>query len=107
MNNVTLIGRLVRDANYYEGDTTPRALFTLAVDRKDDGADFIGLVAFGAQATAIHGHIGKGHLVAVEGRVQSRSYDKGGETVYVTEIVAQRVDFLARPKSGPELGGAA
>ncbi len=103
MNHLTLIGRLARAPKYYEGET-PRVLFTLAVDRHStsEDPDFIGMVAFGPQATAIAKYTGQGHLVAVEGRIQSRSYDKDGETVYVTEVVAHRVDFLARPKAASD-----
>lgn len=102
MNQVTLIGRLARTPNYYDGEN-PRVLFTLAVDRRSgDTPDYIGMVAFGPQATAVARYTDHGHLVAVEGRIQSRSYEKDGATVYVTEVVANRVDFLARPKGASD-----
>ena len=98
MNIVLLIGRLVRDPKEITGGVT----FTLAVDRPQaqDGtksADFPSIVVFGKQADNCKTYLGKGRLVAVQGRIQTGSYqNKDGETVYTEDVVAQRVKFLDR-----------
>jgi single-strand DNA-binding protein len=110
MNNVVLIGRLTRDPElrYLEGSGTSVSNFTLAIDRQlskekkaeaeSKGyptADFINIVVWGKQAENCVNYLVKGRLVAVNGRLQSRSYDaKDGTKRYVTEVVANNVQFL-------------
>lgn len=100
MNNLQLTGRLTRDANLTEG-STDRAFFTLAIDRSgsDGGTDFIGVTCFGPTARAVADHIGKGHLVAVQGRLRSNRFERDGETIHSLDVIANRVEFLARPKA--------
>ena len=103
MNTVTLIGRLTRDAKLTQGTSTERAFFTLAVDRprSDDEtaptADFIGVTCFGKTARAVADHVGKGHLVGIQGRLRSGRYEQGGNTIYTIDLIANRVQFLSRP----------
>ena len=100
MNKVILIGRLTRDPElrYGEGSTaTAVCKFTLAVDRrkKDDPTDFLNIVAFGGTADVCGKYLSKGRQVAVDGRIQTRSYEnKDGKKVNVFEIVAESVDFV-------------
>ena len=102
MNKVILIGRLARDP---EMRTTPSGVattsFTIAVQRNypnaqgDREADFISCVAWRKQAENIAKYCTKGSQVAVEGRIQTRSYDaQDGTKRYVTEIIADNVTFL-------------
>lgn len=108
MNKVTLIGRLTKDP---ELKFTPRegkavATFTLAVDRRGkDGkkeADFIPIVVWGKQAENTANYTAKGSLVGVAGRIQTRSYDaKDGGKRYITEVVAEEVQFLSKGNSTP------
>lgn len=100
MNTLTLTGRLTRDALLTEG-STDRAFFTIAIDRpgSDDGTDFIGVTCFGPTARAVTEHIGKGHLVAIQGRLRSSRFERDGETVHSLDVIANRVEFLARPKA--------
>lgn len=99
MTNVFIgIGRLARAA---EMKVTPSgtsiANFTIAVNRmkKDDPADFINCICFNKQAENLVNFTDKGSQVAVEGRLQVRSYeDRDGNKKWVTEIVANRVQFL-------------
>jgi single-strand DNA-binding protein len=105
LNNVILIGRLTKDVDLrYTPNGTAVASFTLAVsrDRKVEGqqdADFIGIVVWQKQAENCAEYIGKGSLVAVEGRLQVRSYDdKEGKKQYITELVAEKVKFLENKK---------
>lgn len=102
MNKVILIGRLTRDPDLrYTTNNVPSANFTLAVNRPFENqsgvreADFISVVIWRKQAENVKKYISKGSLVAVEGRIQTRNYDdKDGKKVYVTEVVADNVQFL-------------
>ena len=102
MNSVVLIGRLVRDPelSYTPNTQTAVARFTLAVDRpkrdsQDQGADFIRITVFGRQAETSNQYLAKGRQAAVMGRIQTGSYkNQKGETVYTTDVIADRVEFL-------------
>lgn len=101
MNNVVLIGRLTRDPDVrYTNSQLAIARFSLAIDRgkdrdgNDRGADFPNIVVFGKQAENCERYLSKGKLVAVQGRIQTGSYEKEGRKVYTTEVVAERVQFL-------------
>ena len=116
MNKVILIGRLTRDP---EMRTTPSGVattsFSIAVQRNyanaqgDREADFINCVAWRKQAENIAKYCTKGSQVAVDGRIQTRSYDaQDGTKRYVTEIIADNVTFLgSRSGSGESSSYAA
>lgn len=98
MNNCVLIGRLVRDPETrYSGETTITN-FTLAVDRvfsKDKEADFIRIVSFNKTAELCERYLAKGRQVAIQGRINTGSYEnKEGQKVYTTDVIADRVKFL-------------
>ncbi len=107
MNKVFLIGRLTRDPELrYTGSNTPVASFTLAVNRNftnqagEREADFINIVVWRKQAENVKNYIQQGSQVAVDGRLQTRSYDdKDGNRRYVTEVVADNVEFLGTKAS--------
>lgn len=102
MNRVVLIGRLTKDPELRFVPGTGRAVttFTLAVNRrfKSEGqpdADFIPIVVWGKTAENTANYVGKGKLVGVSGRIQTRNYEaKDGTRRYVTEVVADEVQFL-------------
>ena len=101
MNKVFLIGRLVRDPELrYTGTNIPVATFSIAVNRNyanaagEREADFINIVVWRKQAENVKKYITKGSLVAVEGRIQTGSYEKDGQRVYTTDVVADNVQFL-------------
>jgi single-strand DNA-binding protein len=102
LNRVSLVGRLTKDVEvrYATDGQTAIAKFTLAVDRtfKKDGqpsADFLPIIVFGKSAENCGKYIGKGRLVGVSGRIQTRSWDDtDGKRHYATEIIADEVDFL-------------
>lgn len=97
MNNVVLIGRLTKDPETRYSGETAVTTFTLAVDRqqKEKKADFIRIVAFGKTAELCERFLVKGRLVGIQGRIQTGSYkDKDDKTIYTTDIVADRVEFL-------------
>ena len=95
MNNVELMGRLVRDPKYNNGAVK----LTLAIDRSRDKdghkvTDFPSITVFGRQAENCNDYLTKGRQVVIQGRIQTGSYtDKNGKTVYTQEIVATRVEF--------------
>lgn len=102
LNKASLVGRLTRDPELrYLGNGTPVANFTLAINRTfknkngEREADFINIVVWRRQAENCAKYIGKGSLVAISGRIQSRSYENAdGQRRYVTEVVADEVHFL-------------
>ena len=106
INRVVLTGRLTRDPEVTVSQSNiPVAKFSLAVNRAfsnsngEREADFINCVAFRKQAENIQQYVKKGHLVGVDGRIQTRNYtNKEGQKVYVTEVVCDSVQFL-EPKT--------
>jgi len=109
MNKAILIGRLVKNPELTKTNTDLSVCkFTLAINRnfKDkDGneqTDFIPIVAWRKQAENCAKYLKKGSQCAVTGTIQTRSYDKDGEKRYITEIVADNVEFLSTPKQASE-----
>ena len=110
MNNVVLVGRLTRDP---ELRTTPNGIATCQISLAVNGipnangereADFINCVAWRKQAENVAKYCTKGSQVAVEGRIQTRSYDaQDGTKRYVTEVVADNVTFLGSRASGSQI----
>lgn len=104
MNKCYIIGRLTKDPEVrYTQSGTPVATFTLAVDRrvakdKDKEADFIPCVVWGKMADGVvKNYCHKGKQVAVEGRIQVRSYDaKDGTKRYVTEVIVNELELLGK-----------
>lgn len=102
MNKVFLIGRLVRDPELrYTSSNIPVATFSLAVNRNFAGqngereTDFINIVVWRKQAENCKNYINQGSQVAIDGRIQTRNYeDQNGQKRYVTEVVADNVQFL-------------
>jgi single-strand DNA-binding protein len=106
LNRVVLIGRLTRQP---ELRITPNSVsvttVTLAVDRRPSQtgqkeADFIDVVLFGRNAEVACKYLDKGRLVAVEGRLQTRTFEtKEGQRRKVVEVIADNIQFLSpRPK---------
>lgn len=114
LNVAVLIGRLTRDPELrYTPSGQAVASFTLAVDRPftnqqgERETDFIDITCWRTLAETVANHVGKGALVAVQGRVQVRSYEtKDGQRRKATEVVADTVRFL-EPKAVREARGVA
>jgi single-strand DNA-binding protein len=110
LNKVILIGRLTRDPELrYTQNGTAVANFTVAVDRpftNQEGqreADFIRVATWQKLAETCANYLSKGRLVAVEGRLQVRSYEiLGGQRRQAAEVVAETVRFLDRARDGQE-----
>ena len=103
MNKCILIGRLCSDVDSRTTTTgTAVATYRLAVDRrfKKEGqpeADFLSCVAFGNNGEFASRYLRKGMKIAVEGSIQTRSYDdKDGKKVYVTEIIVDQHEFCEK-----------
>ena len=102
MNKVFLIGRLTRDPELrYTSSNLPVASFTVAVNRTftnqsgEREADFRNVVVWRKQAENIKNYLKQGSQIAIDGRIQTRSYDDSeGKKRYVTEVVADNVQFL-------------
>ena len=114
MNSVVLVGRLARDPEVRVNPQTQNSVarFTIAVDRggkdrngEDRGADFISCVAFGKTGEFIERYFTKGKLIAIQGRIQTGKYEKDGRTVYTTDVVAERAEFVgSKSESGDNSG---
>lgn len=103
MNNVILLGRLVKDPEVkYTNTGKVVAMFTLAVERPYAGADgkhecdFIPCVLWGKSAEAVGNYVHKGQRLLVEGRLQIRAYESNGSKRWVTEVILNRFEFVER-----------
>lgn len=104
INNVTLIGRLTRDAELrYTPSNIATAQFNVACNRNfkntngEYDADFINCVMWREQAERFCNWTKKGMLVGITGRIQTRSYEgNDGKRVYVTEVVAENFQILEK-----------
>ena len=96
MNKVILIGRLTADPELRKTSNDKSvASFSLAINRGQDEVDFINVVAWETQADNVKKYLVKGSQVAIDGRIQTRNYDdKDGNKKYVTEVVANNIEFV-------------
>jgi single-strand DNA-binding protein len=114
LNKALIIGNLTRDPELKSLPSGMQvATFSMATNRvykdrdgnKQESTEFHNVVAFGRQGELVAQYLRKGSSAYVEGRLQTRSWDKDGEKRYRTEIVADRVQFGDRRSDGG--GGAA
>lgn len=110
LNKVMLYGNLTRDPelralpsgmNVVNFSVATNRVFRDRDGKKQEQTEFHNVVVFGRQADTVNQYLKKGSSVFVEGRLQTRSWEKEGEKRYRTEVVADRVQF------GPRAGGAA
>lgn len=101
MNSVALIGRVTKDIELrYSNTGMASARFSIAINRgkdkngEDRGVDFPNIVVFGKTAENCEKYLAKGRQVAIQGHIQTGSYEKDGRKVYTTDVVADRVEFL-------------
>jgi single-strand DNA-binding protein len=108
MNRVVLVGRLTKDPELkYTPSGVPVASFTLAVNRNftnqagEREADFINCQVWRKPAENVANYLKKGSLAGVDGRIQTRNFEgQDGKRVYITEVVAESVQFLEPRNSG-------
>src|SRR5699024_8645834 len=105
INRTVLVGRLTKDPELkYTQSGVAVARFTLAVNRNfknaqgQQEADFIPIQVWRKQAENVSNFLNKGSLVGVEGRIQTGSYEKDGQRVFTTDVVADSVQFLESKK---------
>lgn len=108
MNKVFLIGRLTRDPELrHTTSGIPVCQITVAISRptapgKEPETDFINVTIWNRPAENVARYLSKGRQVAVEGRIQTRSYDNNeGKRTYVTEVIANNVEFLGSANDVP------
>lgn len=104
INSVVLVGRLTKDIELRKTQSgLSVASFTVACDRRlsqeqrnnnEQSADFINCVAWRGSADFLGKYARKGDTVGVEGKIQTRNYDRDGQRVYVTEVLANSVNLL-------------
>jgi len=116
LNKAMIFGNLTRDP---EMKALPSGMqvcsFSLATNRvyndrdgkRQEIADYHNVVVFGKQAENCAKYLTKGSSAYVEGRMQTRSWDKDGVKQYRTEVIADRVQFGPRGGSAPTSGGGA
>ena len=111
LNRVVLVGRLTRDPDLrYTPNGVAVANFNIACNRPfknqqgENEADFINCVVWRKTAENLANYMRKGSMIGVDGRIQTRSYEnKEGNMVYVTEVVAESIQFLeSRGGSGQQ-----
>ncbi len=105
INKVFLFGNLTRDPelralpsgmNVVNFSVATNRVFKDRDGKKQEQTDFHNVVVFGRQADTVNQYLKKGSSVFVEGRMQTRSWEKDGEKKYRTEVVADRVQFGPR-----------
>ena len=109
LNKAILYGNLTRDPEQRALPSgTQVTSFSIATNRRykdrdgnwQDAVDYHNIVVFGRQAETSAQYLKKGSGALVEGRIQSRSFEKDGQKHYRTEIVADRVQFGPRGEGG-------
>jgi single-strand DNA-binding protein len=113
LNRVVLVGRLTKDPDLrYTQSGTAVANFTIAVNRPFSNqqgnreADFINCVIWRRPAENLANFMKKGSMIGVDGRIQTRSFEgQDGKMVYITEVVADSVQFLESKGSSSQDGG--
>lgn len=107
MNKVQMIGNLTRnpETRYSTGENqTAICRFSIAINTgygEKQRTDYPQIVVFGKQAESCDRYLKKGNKVAISGRIQTGSYEKDGQKIYTTEVVAEQVEFLT-PKQDSE-----
>lgn len=105
INNVVLVGRLTKKPELkFTANGTKYTQFSVAVQKKfksqngEYESDFISCLMWSTAAENFTKFTNKGSLVGIEGRIQTRSYDKDGKRVYITEVVAENFSLLESKK---------
>lgn len=109
MNSISLIGRTTNEIEIRTTQTgNVVASFSLAVKRPytKDKTDFFNVIAWDKKAELLKQYVSKGNMVGIGGYVQIRTYEKDGQTRYITEVIVENVDLIGgqqQPSQRPEL----
>lgn len=99
MNRVIAIGNLTDDPKVtYLQSGKAKAEFTLALQRMKEGADFPRFIAWEKKAEFMEKYCHKGMKLAVEGYIQTGSYEKDGKKVYTTDVICDNIEFCEKKK---------
>ena len=111
LNKIQLIGRIGKnpDLKYSQSN---KAIVNLSIatteswkdknGEKQEKTEWHRIVMFGKQAETCEKYVKKGMLLYIEGRLQTRTYEKEGQTHYITEIVANNFQFLEKRQAGTQ-----
>lgn len=109
MNKEILIGNLTKDVelNFTAGSGMAVAKFSLAINRMKKGeVDYINCIGFGKTAETIGQYFFKGSKIAIEGHIQTGSYDaKDGIKRYTTDVIVDRFEFVEKSNNGQATQG--
>ena len=104
LNSVVLMGRLVKTPELKQTNSGTSVWgFSVAVDNgygENKKTDFINCVAWKSTAEFVSKYFAKGQMIALSGRISTRSYDDNGTTRYITEVVAREVEFCGSKTEG-------
>jgi single-strand DNA-binding protein len=101
MNKTIIMGRMGKDPETRETENSTMCKFTVATNRKwkdNESTTWHNVVAWGKQAELIQQYFHKGSPILIEGRIDNRSYDKDGETKWISEIVLENFEFVGGRK---------
>lgn len=105
MNRVIAIGNLTDEPKVtYLQSGKAKAEFTLALQRMKEGADFPRFIAWEKKAEFMEKYCHKGMKLAVEGHIQTGSYEKDGKKVYTTDIICDNIEFCEKKKADETTG---
>lgn len=103
MNSVNLTGRLTKDIEIRKTQSGKSVTsFSLAVRRDRSNTDFISCVAWETTADFLGRYGKKGNKIGIIGKIQTRTYDSNGRTVYVTEVICNYVELLEVKEEKPK-----
>jgi len=112
MNKAILIGNLGKDIELrYTDSNMAVGRFSIALNRgkdkdgNDKGTDWVNCVAFGKTAETMNKYLSKGSKVAIEGHIQTGSYEKDDHKVYTTDIIVDRFEFVGGKSDASESSG--
>ena len=104
INRVVLTGRITKNLGIERTQSNRKyTRFTLAVNRRNSNeqnqqADFINCIAWNKTAETMYQYLSKGSLIGIEGRLNTGSYEKNGQTIYTTDVVVENFTFLESRK---------
>lgn len=103
VNKAFLIGRLTNEPELKENEKNKLVKFTVAINRIKEGADYISCIAWNRTAEMINKYYKKGSQIALEGRIQTGSYEAhDGTKRYTTDVIVEGITFIGSNESKPK-----
>lgn len=103
VNKAFLIGRLTNEPELKENEKNKLVKFTVAINRIKEGADYISCIAWNRTAEMINKYYKKGSQIALEGRIQTGSYEAhDGTKRYTTDVIVEGITFIGNNESKPK-----